>query len=325
MPKVSICVPAYNAAIYLPTTLQSILNQTFQNFEVIIADDCSTDNTQQIIQNFPDKRIRYFKNEKNLGWVANMNRCLKEAQGPYICILNADDGWRESFLKTMISVLDQNPKVGLIFSAYHIIDASGKELKLVEPYSQNRFFKGKDFFAADVLQNIVGSPTVMVRQECYRTAGLYDPQFLYMADWETWLRIALQYDVAYIAKPLAFWRLHPINLSSGLELGNRHFCEEWKILQKIFKQVLPDTRKWKPLFTQARLASAKRLYGCAQHHLAQGDMKLFRKQSALSIKMNPAIAWQHLILLKMGLSYLGITPFLFLRKLKARLLAPLSP
>lgn len=316
MPKVSVCVPAYNAAGYLSETLQGILNQTFRDFEVIIGDDCSSDETFQIAQSFDDERILCFRNEKNLGWIGNTNACLKKAAGQYVCVLNADDGWQSSFLETMTAILDRHPTVGFAFSSTHHVNDIGEILGLTSHFDQDCFFSGEDFFRTDCLLNVVETPGVMVRRECYQRIGLYDSTLRFMADWEMWLRVSLYYDVFFVSSPLAFWRRHGENRSDEALLLDHFFREEWYLLHKIFS-LIPEEKKYlKSLWGEARLQSAKRLYGCSLCRLAGGNVRLFRKQATLAVKMHPKMVLRNLAAFKIALSYFGNTPFRFLRKMK---------
>lgn len=319
MPCVSVCIPAYNHGRFLPKAVAGILGQSFQDFEIFIRDDASTDETPRVLKSFSDPRIHCARNDANAGWAANTSLCFGEAKGKYVCILNADDGWRPQFLETMVAVMEANPDVGFAFGAYTQVDEEGKELGLVRHFSADRIFSGEEFFARNVLQNIVGAPTVIVRSTCYQKAGVYDPRFCYMADWEMWLRMSLHFDVAYVATPLAFWRLHPENLSRGADLADNRYREEKAILEKTFSRLPDGKRRLLSLQGKARFSSAQRLYGYAQHKILRGDLDLFRRQALLAVKMNPRIALRHLVIPKIVLSYFGKGPFDFLRSWKNNL------
>ena len=107
-PKVSVLIPTYNYAHYLPEAIDSVLAQTFEDFEVIIVDNCSTDNTEEIVMEYlqKDKRIQYFKNEENIGPYRNYNQCLLYASGEYIKFLNADDKFAPTLLEKFVHILE---------------------------------------------------------------------------------------------------------------------------------------------------------------------------------------------------------------------------
>ena len=105
MSKVSICIPSYNCGAFVGKTIQSVLGQTYQDFEIIIVDDCSTDNSEEVVRSFKDPRIRFFKNEKNLGMVPNTNKALKLARGELIGILHPDDYYDPKMIETALRCL----------------------------------------------------------------------------------------------------------------------------------------------------------------------------------------------------------------------------
>ena len=105
---VSIIMPSYNTAPYIRETIQSVLDQTYQNWELIIVDDCSTDNTDGVVASIKDDRIRYLKNEKNSGAAVSRNRALREAEGRWIAFLDSDDVWMPDKLEKQVSFMEKN-------------------------------------------------------------------------------------------------------------------------------------------------------------------------------------------------------------------------
>lgn len=121
---VSIIMPSYNTASYIGFTIESILNQTYQEWELIIVDDCSTDETENIVYSFKDKRIRYYKNEKNLGAAICRNRALREARGRWIAFLDSDDLWKSEKLEKQIAFMKKN-NYYFSYTNYEEIDSKG--------------------------------------------------------------------------------------------------------------------------------------------------------------------------------------------------------
>ncbi|MCX0414256.1 glycosyltransferase family 2 protein [Clostridium perfringens] len=121
---VSIIMPSYNTASYIGFTIESILNQTYQEWELIIVDDCSTDETENIVYSFKDKRIRYYKNEKNLGAAICRNRALREARGRWIAFLDSDDLWKSEKLEKQIAFMKKN-NYYFSYTNYEEIDSEG--------------------------------------------------------------------------------------------------------------------------------------------------------------------------------------------------------
>lgn len=123
---VSIIMPSYNTAPYIKETIQSVLDQTYQNWELIIVDDCSTDNVDEFVASIKDERIRYFKNEKNSGAAVSRNRALREAKGRWIAFLDSDDLWMPEKLEKQISFMEKNG-YSFSYTNYKEIDVDGKE------------------------------------------------------------------------------------------------------------------------------------------------------------------------------------------------------
>lgn len=126
---VSIIMPSYNTGNYIAESIQSVLNQTYENWELIIVDDCSTDNTDEIVASFKDERIKYFKNETNSGAALTRNRALREAQGEWIAFLDSDDLWMPEKLERQIKFMEKN---GYVFSyhEYEKIDEKSEPLNV---------------------------------------------------------------------------------------------------------------------------------------------------------------------------------------------------
>lgn len=119
---VSVIVPVYNRSIYLKEAIQSALNQTYRNIEIIVTDDCSPESPQEIVESFDDSRIRFRRNEKNLGVASNIINAVKVARGKYVASLNDDDMWNENFLEKLVPQLDNNQDLALAFCDHYIID-----------------------------------------------------------------------------------------------------------------------------------------------------------------------------------------------------------
>lgn len=126
---VSIIMPSWNTANYISETIQSVLNQTYQNWELLIVDDCSSDNTDSIIKSFSDKRIKYFRNEKNLGAALTRNKALMEAKGEWIAFLDSDDLWDSQKLEKQIAFMKNN-NYKLSYTEYEKIDENSSPLNI---------------------------------------------------------------------------------------------------------------------------------------------------------------------------------------------------
>ena len=214
-PTVSVIIPTYNRANLVDKAIKSVLSQTYQDFEIIVIDDGSTDNTEEIIRGFKDKRVKYIKKyKKNRGISATRNIGIKVARGKYIASLDSDDEWLPDKLDKQIKILqDGPPELGVVYSNSCYIDESGKNMnKLPKPK------KLEGYIYEDLLGgNYVGTPsTVLIRKECFQQVGLFDDLLNAQADWDMWIRIAKYYRFALIKTPLVRYRLHSNQLSKNL-------------------------------------------------------------------------------------------------------------
>ena len=214
-PTVSVIIPTYNRANLVDKAIKSVLSQTYQDFEIIVIDDGSTDNTEEIIRGFKDKRVKYIKKyKKNRGISATRNIGIKVARGKYIASLDSDDEWLPDKLDKQIKILqDGPPELGVVYSNSCYIDESGKNInKLPKPK------KLEGYIYEDLLGgNYVGTPsTVLIRKECFHRVGLFDDLLNAQADWDMWIRIAKYYRFALIKIPLVKYRLHSDQLSKNL-------------------------------------------------------------------------------------------------------------
>ncbi len=203
MPIVSVVLPVYNGEKFLREAIESILCQTFGDFEFIIIDDGSRDGTISIIQSHHDKRIRLFQNATNLGIIHTLNNGLAEAQGKYICRMDADDIAEPERLREQVHFLEANPRIAMAGSNVRTIDESGTVMG-IEQYPQTN----EEIRKAMFVHNPFAHSTVMIRRDVLDVMGQYDHRFLHNEDYDLWLRIASRYEVANMAQPLLKRRLH---------------------------------------------------------------------------------------------------------------------
>jgi glycosyltransferase involved in cell wall biosynthesis len=214
---ISVIIPTYNRANLIEKAIKSVLKQTYQDFEIIIVDDGSTDNTEEIIRGFKDKRVKYIKKyKKNRGISVARNIGIKIARGKYIAFLDSDDEWFPEKLNKQIKILqDGSPELGVVYSISCYIDESGKNINKLRNSK-----KVEGYIYEDLLgKNYVGTPsTVLIRKECFHQVGLFDDLLNAQEDWDMWIRIAKYYRFALIKIPLVKYRLHPNQISKNLEV-----------------------------------------------------------------------------------------------------------
>jgi glycosyltransferase involved in cell wall biosynthesis len=214
--KVSVLIPIFNGERYLPECLDSILEQSFQDMEILISDDGSTDGSLEIIKQFAarDSRIRWWKNPKNLGMTGNSNVCLKAAQGDYIKFLHQDDKLLSPLaIQKMASALDSNPRASLVVCQRHYTNLPAN----VNPATFSKTsgcFSGRQVAATcfEKNDNLIGEPSLTLFRRVLAQRG-FDGRLTYMWDWEMWWHLLGQGDFVYIAEPLATWRFHSEQVS----------------------------------------------------------------------------------------------------------------
>lgn len=211
-PRVSVCIPAYNNAHFLAEAIESVLKQTFEQFELLIIDDCSTDATREIASTYAakDGRIVFRTNAVNLGMVANWNACLREARGEYIQYLFGDDLFASAeSLQKMVAQLDADATVALVASARTLIDERSAHLKLLSSFPDKTIVAGAKIISRCLLmqKNLVGEPSVVMFRKSLASRG-FDGRYSQFVDLEMWFHLLEQGKFAYLGAPLASFRLH---------------------------------------------------------------------------------------------------------------------
>lgn len=209
-PRVSVCIPSYNYARYLPDAVGSVLAQTFTDYELIIVDNRSTDNTEEVVAGFVRSGVplRFHRNDRNLGQAGNFNRCIELARGQYIQILCADDTLEPTCLAKLAAALDGHPSASLAGAARFIVDERLSPLKILA-YS-NRFAeeRGHDVILRCLLKgNLIGEPSsVMFRKD--RASRGFTDCYRQIIDLEMWFHLLEQGDFVFLPEPLSNFRQH---------------------------------------------------------------------------------------------------------------------
>src|SRR5688572_8994109 len=204
-PTVSFIVPCYRLGHLLRENVESILAQDYDDFEVLIMDDCSPDDTPAVAQSFSDPRVIHVRNESNLGHLENYNYGISLARGRYIWLISADDYLRRPYvLGRYVGLLNTHPKVGYVFCSG--IGVRDKQETGILKYSacsdRNRIFTGREFLRKQLRQNMVLAASGLVRRECYEQLGGFPLDMPWAGDWYLWCLFALYYDVAYFAEAM---------------------------------------------------------------------------------------------------------------------------
>jgi glycosyltransferase involved in cell wall biosynthesis len=227
--QVSLCIPVWNGAAFLPEALASALGQTFQDFELLVVDDASDDASAAIAAAADDPRLRLLRNERRLGIPGCWNRCLAEARGDYVKFLFQDDLLTPGALATLVNTLEREPSAVLAFGPREIRHEGDGDMPLrgevygaaLEGFYASlraapcRVLRGLDLVEGaleagrDLAINVIGEPSfVLFRRAAVVRAGGFDPSFAQLVDWELYLRIAREGAVAFCDEPLGVFRVH---------------------------------------------------------------------------------------------------------------------
>lgn len=223
---VSIIMPNYNCDLFIEKSITSVLFQTYENWELIVVDDCSSDDSVEIIERFivTDKRIRLIKLSENSGPAIARNKAIEEAEGRYIAFLDSDDLWAPDKLSKQISFM-QEKDAALSFTGYHIVEEmTGKSIGLMSVPSSI------DYYTL-LKQNIMGCLTVVYDSE--KLGKVYMPNIVKRQDFALWLKILKKVPYAYgLNEPLAYYRVRTSSVSSNKILASTY---NWKLYREVEK------------------------------------------------------------------------------------------
>lgn len=228
--KVSVIIPTFNRNSFLESAIESVLTQTFRDFEIIIVDDASSDDVHECLKQFDDPRLKHIRHKVNRGEAGARNTGIENSTGEYIAFLDDDDTWLPEKIEQQLSVLENLPaKVAGIYSGYVAIEFSSKKTL----YTKVPAMRG-DICNDLLVRNLIGTPsTVMIRRACIQQAGLFDENLCYGVDHDFYLRIAKHYHFEYIKKPLVKYTIHekrltnnPDIVAKGLEAFSRKYSEK---------------------------------------------------------------------------------------------------
>ncbi len=253
-PTVSFVIPCYKLAHLLPDCVNSVLCQSFTDFEILIMDDCSPDNTQEVARSFRDPRIRYIRNDPNLGHLRNYNRGITLSRGKYVWLISADDYLLKSHvLQKYVDMLERHPNVGYTFCP-GVAVGGGVDSAVQDWVSYGRtvhgdrdcIIRGRTFLKELIKGNTIASPSALVRRECYEQVSLFPLTMPWAGDWYLWCAFALRYDVGYFSEPMVCYREHELSMTKKMKNEGDGACNReetdipWAIRNKALELGLTD-------------------------------------------------------------------------------------
>jgi len=278
-PIVTVVMPVYNAALYLKEAVDSILNQTLKDFELLIINDGSTDNSLQIIQSYDDKRIRLVNNEVNCGIIKTRNKGLALSTGKYIAMMDADDISLPTRLEKQVKYLEQNKDAAVLATKLVLMNENGEE----------QGYWPEDFRTTTVSQinktlpisNCIGQPTVMMRADTVKSIG-YNNAFLHNEDWGLWLNIISNgFVIAKLNEVLLKYRIHSTSTTvnantKGVEKKIIRFKYTY-LRQKFFKLKRTDYKVLSSFFNDVIKYVAPTLYKVVTKLYKVNPLKLIQQ------------------------------------------------
>ena len=205
---VSVIIPAYNHEKYIKQCIESVLNQTYKNLEILVEDDCSTDNTKEEIAKIKDKRLKKIYAKKNKGVVNTINELSNMATGKYIAVLGSDDVWYPEKIEEQIKAFKENPKLGAVFTEVDFIDENNKKYT----DSAENIFDYKNMTSAERMRcfyergNHLCHPSSMIKRSVFEDIGEYNNGYRQLHDYDYWTRLLQKYDIHIINKKLMAYR-----------------------------------------------------------------------------------------------------------------------
>jgi glycosyltransferase involved in cell wall biosynthesis len=245
--KVSVIVPTYNRAHMLTETIDSILAQTFQDFEIIVVDNESADDTEAVIKAYNDKRIRYFKNQNNGVVAVNRNYGITKAQGHYIAFCDDDDLWLPEKLEQQMREFEKDNQIGLVCTDVIVFGDDGEQRPKIKVRLKDSHFT----FESLLRGNAIINSSVLVKKQVIDDIGMMDtsPEIFTAEDYELWLRIARKYRIQYIDLPLVKYRIHPG--AHGSTMSSEVMQLSKTVYQKLLSKGIIDADLYQNIISRA--------------------------------------------------------------------------
>ena len=244
MSIVSVILPSYNHGSYIDKAIESVLEQSYEDFELLISDDCSTDNTIDIINKYTDKRIKVNIFEENKGATINTNYLISKSTGKYIALINSDDVWLPNKLEKEVEFLEKNYDYGACFTWASFIDENNNIImKNVDIFRQPNRTQGNWLSHLFQNGNCICHPSILIRKEVYDKAGTYNLAMRQLPDLDMWIRVLKEYKIHIIPESLVLHRrfIKDGENTSSPSVNNsiRDVMESYYILTNYFENI-PD-------------------------------------------------------------------------------------
>lgn len=290
MPKISVCLTTYNGAAYVAETIEKALAQDYDDFELLISDNGSTDKTVEICHSFTSPRIRFFSFTDGRGQAANTNFCVSQARGEFVALLCHDDYHEQSFLSRMAAALDSNRDVGLVYCAAKIISPEGTAMGVNRTNSHDFTESGKALIRRLLLDGCVVNPSGnLFRRSLWDSVGGFSDKIVWGVDRHLWIRLAIGCSVSFIADTLVAFRDHPMSGTARVMLSGGNSRDEVWLLEDAISRMPADWTDLRDLRDEGLRSIAHRTWCIAEQLSMQGFREAARAQLRSAAGVAPSI------------------------------------
>lgn len=237
--KISVLIPTYNCDAYVHEAINSVLNQTYKNFEIIVVDDGSTDNTKDVLRPYEEKKLITYIYQNNSVPAVARNTGILNSSGDYIAFLDADDLWMPEKLEKMIKKINDKKKFGMVITSVNFVDLYGNILRTTN-YDQMTEDEIKEILME---RCIVVMSSVLIQREVFEHIGLFDENLTYAEDWDFFYRLAREYRIGIINEPLTVYRVRESSLMRDRAKREKLFNDTFAVVEKIY--AYPENSKCK--------------------------------------------------------------------------------
>lgn len=271
MAEVSVILPTYNRAEILPRSINSLIQQTYPDLEIVVVDDASTDDTESVVKSFNDNRIKYIKHDDNRGANVARNTGISQSTGEYIAFQDSDDVWLPHKIQRQVEVFQQSgPEIGLVSTGVCRVWPDYQT-----DYLPGDQWKKQDFMKSLIQNNFIPTQAAMIRRECVQRMGDFDNKLPRLQDWEMWIRLSKEYNFELVDETLVVKNMDVDELSYS-----RQDADHPRALELIIK-------RHKEIFSRYPDALAMHLLNIGTQYILQGNPEKGEEYLSKSVKEKP--------------------------------------
>jgi glycosyltransferase involved in cell wall biosynthesis len=287
VPRVSVCIPVYNGARYLPQAIESVLDQEFTDFELVICDDASTDETPELCERYRDDRIRYVRFDTRVGQAGNFNRCFDASRGPLVTLLHADDFYLPTLLARRVTQLEDHPEAGFACGALRMVDASGATVSMGRQWSTGRLFHRGELVEPLLHGCVILALGLVLRREC---SVKFRTDLTWGHDWDWVIRLAETNRAYYDPDAAACYRVHDASGTAEILNAAKNGDQERRILEEALARLPASDRRTAALRRSSLRSLAHRHMYFAEQALLAGRNRVARYNIRYAVLANRSMA-----------------------------------